>query len=73
MKKYKKLFLLCTLFFISFCIVPGNIIAQPSDGEVIVDPDAPIDGGVGLLIAAGVGYGYKKYRNSRKNKPVSFK
>jgi len=29
-----------------------------------VDPeDTPIDGGLGLLIAAGVGYGVKKYRD----------
>ncbi len=26
----------------------------------------PIDGGLGLLIAAGVGYGVKKYVDSRK-------
>ena len=29
-------------------------------------PDVPIDGGLSLLIAAGVGYGIKKYRNERK-------
>lgn len=31
------------------------------------DPDAaPIDGGLSLLIAAGVGYGVKKIRDERK-------
>ncbi len=35
------------------------------------DPDAPIDGGVGLLVAAGVGYGIKKVKESRKaNKTI---
>jgi len=32
------------------------------------DPqDVPIDGGLTLLLAAGVGYGIKKYRDSKKN------
>jgi hypothetical protein len=26
-------------------------------------PDCPVDGGLGLLLAAGVAYGAKKYRN----------
>lgn len=34
---------------------PGSYV--PDNGG---DPDAPIDGGVGLLIAAGIGYGLKK-------------
>lgn len=33
------------------------------------DPiDTPIDGGIGLLVAAGVGYGIKKVRDSRRKK-----
>jgi hypothetical protein len=32
------------------------------------DFDAPIDGGLSLLLAAGVGYGVKKIRDSRKKK-----
>ena len=28
--------------------------------------DTPIDGGISLLVAAGVGYGIKKVRDSRK-------
>ena len=31
------------------------------------DPnDIPIDGGVSILLAAGIGYGLKKYRESRR-------
>jgi len=30
--------------------------------------DVPIDGGLSLLLAAGVGYGIKKYRDSKKGK-----
>lgn len=33
------------------------------------DPDAtPIDGGISLLVAAGVGYGAKKLHSARKKK-----
>jgi len=32
------------------------------------DPDTPIDGGISLLIAAGVGIGVKKVREMRKRK-----
>ena len=44
------------------CIgLPMLTYAQP-------DPpaDTPIDGGLSLLLAAGVGYGVKKYRDGRK-------
>lgn len=30
------------------------------------DPDVPIDGGAGILVAAGVAYGIKKIRDKRK-------
>jgi hypothetical protein len=30
------------------------------------DPDVPIDGGISLLIAAGIGYGLKKKRDDAK-------
>lgn len=30
------------------------------------DPDTPIDGGISLLVAAGVGMGVKKYKVMRK-------
>ena len=45
---------------IVFLSISGIIHAQPTDpgGEV----DAPIDGGLSLLIAGGVGYGIKKMR-----------
>jgi hypothetical protein len=42
---------------------PGSYV--PDNGG---DPDAPIDGGIGLLIAAGIGYGLKKTRSTNKKK-----
>lgn len=44
---------------------PGN----GNDG--LPDPDAPFDGGVSLLVAAGVAYGVKQWRSSRKSKEES--
>lgn len=47
-------------------LLPVLVHAQgPSDPGG--DPDnAPIDGGLSLLIAGGVGYGVKKVRENRK-------
>jgi len=40
---------------------PGSQIDNSSNAN------APIDGGLSLLLAAGVGYGIKKVREKRKN------
>ena len=40
-------------------LLPGLAMAQGN-------PDAPIDGGVSLLLAAGAAYGVKKYREGKK-------
>ena len=69
MRNYSKWIIMCSVVFISLIILPTLLHATPGDGTV-TDPDAPIDGGLGLLIAAGVGYGYKKFRNHNKNKSV---
>ena len=47
--------------------LPTIAIAQP--GGDFGDPDAmvPIDGGLSLLLAAGVGYGVKKARAKHKS------
>jgi len=57
--------LLFTLsILILFFILPGVLHAQIDPAG---DPDAPIDGGLGILIAAGVGYGLKKIRDHNRN------
>ncbi len=33
--------------------------------------DVPIDGGLGILLAAGVGYGIKRIRQEKKKKAVA--
>lgn len=55
------------LLIIMISIIPLFVMAQdPGDC-----PDCPIDGGLGLLIAAGVGYGVKKYRQEKKGRKVN--
>ena len=50
------------LLIIICCIsIPLITLAQgPPDPE-----DVPIDGGLAILLAAGVGYGVKKYRDKK--------
>lgn len=59
MKRANLLMLLCILVCL---VVPMITFAQgPPDPN-----DTPIDGGLSLLLAAGVGYGVKKYRGRKK-------
>lgn len=44
--------------------LPAIVLAQDPGGG----PDAPLDGGLGMLLAAGAAYGIKKYRHQRKQK-----
>lgn len=53
---------LVTALFI--CLLPMISLAQAVLPEDTLD--TPIDGGLSLLIAAGVGYGIKKVRDERK-------
>lgn len=72
-KNIKKIIL---LGFLWACLHPMVLLAQDSDPVVPMsqeyDPDpVPIDGGVGILLAAGVTYGLKKiHDNKRKNKKI---
>jgi hypothetical protein len=53
-----------SLLLIMICMaLPLFTLAQagPDDPN-----DVPIDGGLGLLIAAGAAYGVKKYRDGKK-------
>lgn len=48
----------------AFCIsLPLYSIAQPGGDEDVVD--APIDGGLSMLVVAGIGYGAKKLHANR--------
>ena len=60
MKHNRRIQLMISMMVIVISFTPFLAMAQGTD------PDAPIDGGLSLLIAAGVGYGVKKVRDSRK-------
>ena len=62
MKQYITWIFRITAVVAVICLIPSLAHAQGPD------PDAPIDGGLSLLLAAGVGYGVKKVRDSRKKK-----
>lgn len=65
MKQFLKFFTISSFLMITLSLMPYTSYAQLGDpGE---DPDAPIDGGLGFLVAAGVGYGIKKYRDGKLN------
>lgn len=62
MKKYSKSILTLVAVSTVFCFLPMLAHAQGPD------PDVPIDGGLSILLAGGIGYGIKKIRDSRKEK-----
>jgi len=55
---------IATLCFIAALIIPSLLHAQPGFDDDV--NDVPVDGGLSLLVAAGVGYGAKKLRDKRK-------
>jgi len=60
-KLFFKLIVILTVWLYS---IP--LMAQPGDPGG--DPDVPIDGGLGILLAAGALYGSKKIYDARKRK-----
>ena len=68
MKKQK--YIIQILVILLVLLLPTLLMAQPVGnpyGTGSGDPDsAPIDGGLSLLIAAGVGYGAKKLKERRQ-------
>ena len=59
-----KLSTIIAICFIAALILPSLVHAQPVFDDDV--NDVHIDGGLSLLIAAGVGYGAKKMRNKKK-------
>ncbi len=52
-----------SLLFVLF-LLPSLLHAQPGFGDDV--EDVPIDGGLSLLVAAGIGYGAKRLKNRKK-------
>lgn len=57
-------FLMTSLLLL--CSSPFAQGTSPDGFDEPVTTDTPIDGGLALLLAAGAGYGLKRYRNGRK-------
>lgn len=60
----QKISVLAILVVVLIIFLPSLIHAQPVFDDDV--NDVPVDGGLSLLIAAGVGYGVKKMRDNRK-------
>ena len=65
MTKTKSKLVSLLLAFVLTCTV-SLVQAQPDDPGLDPDPQIPFDGGVSLLIAAGVAYAAKKGYDKRK-------
>ncbi len=62
----KKLFSIQTIIILTILLLPALVHAQPGFGDDV--GDAPIDGGLSLLVAAGIGYGAKKLHANKNIK-----
>lgn len=60
MKQKYKILSLVTVFI---CMMSLKALAIDDDGGLV--DDVPLDGGLSLLVAAGVGYGAKKLRKKQ--------
>lgn len=65
-KKWSRIVFLFALIIMSFSIVVSAQDGPEDPNDPNQVPDIPLDGGVSLLVAAGVAYGIKKVRDSRK-------
>ena len=61
----KKISTIQILALLAILFLPTLLHAQPGFGDDV--DDVPIDGGLSLLVAAGVGYGAKKLKERRNN------
>ena len=66
--KLKPFLTTAALSIVCFLMYVPSVSAQGPDNPG-GDPDIPIDGGLSLLIAAGVAYGAKKAYDKRKKEP----
>jgi len=61
----KRTYRILAMIVVLTCIVSLKALAIDNDG-LPGDDTVPIDGGLSLLVAAGVGYGIKKMKGNRK-------
>ena len=69
MKRFRKWLIVLSLLALTFFCLPYIANAQPDAPDTVEgDPDAPIDGGIGVLLAVGIGYGIKKVRDYKRER-----
>jgi len=74
MKKLFRKILILTVVFFSFSLITlADPPGPPAPGGTPVGSGgtpvgAPIDGGLGILLAMGIGYGARKFYQARKEK-----
>ena len=62
----KKFLVFALAIFAVLIVFPNLAHALPPDPGGDPDTGVPLDGGLSILVAAGVGYGAKKIRDARK-------
>lgn len=67
--KLKSLLTTAILTVMSMALFIPSVLAQLPDNPGVDPDDIPLDGGLSLLIAAGVAYGAKKAYDKRKKEP----
>ena len=55
----KTILILQIIILCCYCLLPTLLMAQPPGFEQDTN-DVPIDGGLSILLAAGIGYGIKR-------------
>lgn len=63
----KKLTLITLALLGLYLLLPSLAHALPPDPGADPDTGVPLDGGLSILLAAGVGYAGKKIRDAKKN------
>lgn len=67
MKLFHKWWFIFIFFLVTFIGFPALVNAQINPGCDPSDPACPIDGGLSALLAIGVAYGIKKYKDTKKH------
>ena len=65
--------LLKSIYCLAFLLLATALVAHADTGtpsDPGGDPSAPIDGGLSLLVAAGMGYGAKRLKEKRQQQPT---
>jgi len=67
MKLFQKWWFIFIFFLVTFISFPALVNAQVDPSCDPGDPTCPIDGGLSALLAIGVAYGIKKYKDTKKH------